>query len=78
MLCLMVGFGLWFGSEGERSGGGDFFVVSRPFWFWDKKNRRSVLNVYQKVYKIVASSIFFKISSCNKDNISKILTYRDW
>ena len=37
MLCLMVGFGLWFGIEGERSGGGDFFVVSRPFWFWDKK-----------------------------------------
>jgi len=22
---------------GERSGGGGFFVVSRPFWFWGKK-----------------------------------------
>ncbi|EDP18505.1 hypothetical protein CLOBOL_01198 [Enterocloster bolteae ATCC BAA-613] len=25
------------GRGGERSGGGDFFVVSRPFWFWSKK-----------------------------------------
>ena len=24
---------IWFGSGGERSGGGDFFVVSRPFCF---------------------------------------------
>ena len=37
MLCLMVGFGFWSGSGGERSGGGDFFVVSHPFWFWGKK-----------------------------------------
>lgn len=37
MLCLMVGFGFWSGSGGERSGGGDFLVVSHPFWFWGKK-----------------------------------------
>jgi len=29
----MVGFGCWSGNGGERSGGGDFFVVSHPFWF---------------------------------------------
>jgi len=33
----MVVLGFWFGSGGERSGSGDFFVVSHPFWFWGKK-----------------------------------------
>jgi len=32
----MVGFGFWSGSGGERSGGGDFFVVSHPFWDYEE------------------------------------------